>query len=547
MRGLILMLLVTTLGWFLANPVNAQTLSADSTSAVAQTNQATLQQPNLRADSIQNRLKDRTDSIHDRYQKKIGKLDSLQAQHTQDNIVKRSSDKVDSLQSEFYQRSDSLKNVYKNKIGKLDAARSSLQNKADSLTTLKLPANKITARIDSLDKVRAKVVADFDKKLQSIKDQTTSKLKKLDLPPEVSEKLNAVTKNIEGVNISSNLNVPNLDVPNNINGLPNVGANPLPSTGLTEQTGNVNVPGGVGEVKQLANVSGKVSEVTNVTGQVSEYSNEAQQIAKGNLDEAKNLPKTAEEKGTQLSGIKEMEQQTKGLDEYKAMTGKAQDSEALKKEAVEKAKKVAVNHFAGKEEQLKAAMEKISKYKQKYSSMKGLSDLSKKPRNQMHGKPLIERIVPGLALQFQKKGEDFLVDFNPYAGYRFTTKLRAGVGWNQRLAYNFDQRRFNPDARVYGPRVFGEYKLGKGFSPRAEVEVMNTRIPPLLATIDPSKREWVWGAFVGMKKEYKLVKNVKGTAMVMVRLFNPEHKSPYADVLNVRMGFEFPMKKKVKQ
>jgi hypothetical protein len=71
---------------------------------------------------------------------------------------------------------------------------------------------------------------------------------------------------------------------------------------------------------------------------------------------------------------------------------------------------------------------------------------------------------------------------------------------------------------------------------------------PMLArtsSLDPGTRQWVWGAFVGMKKEYKFIKSVKGTALVMVRLYNPEHKSPYADVLNVRFGFEFPMKKKI--
>ncbi len=32
--------------------------------------------------------------------------------------------------------------------------------------------------------------------------------------------------------------------------------------------------------------------------------------------------------------------------------------------------------------------------------------------------------------------------------------------------------------------------------------------------------------------------------MVMTRLINPHHKSPYADVLNVRFGFEFPDEEK---
>jgi hypothetical protein len=49
-----------------------------------------------------------------------------------------------------------------------------------------------------------------------------------------------------------------------------------------------------------------------------------------------------------------------------------------------------------------------------------------------------------------------------------------------------------------------------------------------------------------MKKDYTIYKNIKGTAMVMGRLFNRDHKSPYADVLNVRFGFELPMKKEIK-
>lgn len=70
---------------------------------------------------------------------------------------------------------------------------------------------------------------------------------------------------------------------------------------------------------------------------------------------------------------------------------------------------------------------------------------------------------------------------------------------------------------------------------------MNTMVPPstITTSLDPEQREWVWGAFVGLKKEYRFFKNVKGTAMIMTRIFNPDRKSPYADVLNVRFGFEF--------
>ena len=245
--------------------------------------------------------------------------------------------------------------------------------------------------------------------------------------------------------------------------------------------------------------------------------------------------------------MNEVKDQAQVLDEYKGIAEKMQNPDSLKALAEQEIKQVAVDHFAGKEQQLKEAMETMAKYKAKYPNLNSISEITKRPPNEMRGKPLIERIVPGIGLQIQKKGDDLTVDFNPYAGYRFTGRITAGIGWNQRIAYNVDRTNFNPHARIYGPRTFGEFKLWKGFSPCAELEVMNTNVPPLTRT--PSlirrKREWVWGAFVGMKKEYKFLKNVKGTALVMMRIFNPDRKSPYADVVNARFGFEFPMKKKV--
>ena len=91
-------------------------------------------------------------------------------------------------------------------------------------------------------------------------------------------------------------------------------------------------------------------------------------------------------------------------------------------------------------------------------------------------------------------------------------------------------------------------RLGKGFSPRLEAEVMNTYVPPFIRTTpsDLGDRQWVWGVFAGIKKDYKFLKKINGTALVMFRMFDPHRKSPYADVLNARFGFEFPMKKKVR-
>ena len=149
---------------------------------------------------------------------------------------------------------------------------------------------------------------------------------------------------------------------------------------------------------------------------------------------------------------------------------------------------------------------------------------------------------------FQKKG-NFLMDFNLYAGYRVNGRLTTGIGWNQRVAYNLDRDEFNPKARVFGPRAFGEFKLGRGFSPLIEIEVMNTLIPTFTSNsrADDGMREWVLSGLVGIKKEYKFYKNIKGTTTIMINVLHPRNKSPYPDWINARFGFKFPLQKKVRR
>lgn len=160
----------------------------------------------------------------------------------------------------------------------------------------------------------------------------------------------------------------------------------------------------------------------------------------------------------------------------------------------------------------------------------------------MKDKPIKERLVPGLSLQIQRRN-DWWFDFNPYMGYRFTGRITGGLGWNQRIAYDFKSNEFNKSSRIYGLRTYGEYRLKKGIAPRVEVEVMNSpiRTPP---DFSYSTRDWVWSAMVGLKKEYKISKKLRGNAQVLYNVFDAHHKSPYTDRVNIRTGVELQMKKK---
>ncbi len=393
---------------------------------------------------------------------------------------------------------------------------------------------------DSLNNVLIETKKKIENKIQSIKQKATEKINSLPLTPELQAKVSELTGSLDKLSLSSlssGINSP-IDLTEINTSLDQI----IPSadlkgiTDLTFDLPSVDLP-------DVSKNTGSVSDLTSgVSEQASALQNGASEITQGER-QTNTLDKLAESQITNLDGVKDLTEAAGSLPNL--MTSE----EEAKKLAMDQAKQVAIDHFTGKEEVLKSAMEKISKYKQKYSSISSLSEITKRPANPMKGKPLIERIVPGIQFQlFQRQG-NFLTDFNLYAGYRLNGRLTTGLGWNQRVAYNLDRDKFNPNARVFGPRAFGEFKLSRGFSPRAEVEVMNNLIPSFVSNsrADVQNRQWVVSGLVGIKKEYRFYKNIRGTTTIMFNVFHPRNKSPYPDWVNARFGFEFPLKKKVKK
>jgi hypothetical protein len=465
------------------------------------------------------------------------RLDSLTIPNLQADSLLRSPDhNLDSLQQSFYTKSDSLKRDCQLRLSSLESAKATTQHAIDSLSALQLPTEKYTSRLDSLQRESHKTVASLDKNLQDLKAKTTQRIEQLGLPPQLGERANAITKSIVDFQLPvKDLNIPELNLPDNplknLDGLHTTVATPVGEIGKLPTIPGVDGLGKVGEVSQLA-------------GEVGSYTKDLQSIAGGNVADAKQLTGTIESKAASAAGLEKLPDADKTLTDLTKTPVTPDNLQGQAQQQVQQA----VNHFAGKEQQLQEAMDKMSKLKRKYPSLNSLSEIPKRRPNEMRDKKFIERLLPGIALQVQGKTQNVLVDFNSYAGYRFTGKLTAGAGWNHRLAYNTKYNGFTSVPRIYGPRMYAEYKIGKGFSPRFELEWMNTNVPPFIRklTSDFSERQWVMGTFLGIKKEYRFFKNVRGTSMIMTRLNNPHHKSPYADVINVRVGFEFPIRKKPK-
>lgn len=473
-----------------------------------------------------------------------------------DSLITDGEQKLDSIQDFAAGQYASLKSSYDSVLQKGNFAVQKVNQKIDSLTTLNLPTNKLTQKLDSIDRWKSEKLNAINSKVEKLKSDVQQKITDLELPPELQEKTAELTSAVSKLEASLPVkDLPlsfqdKLNLPGQLNGLELPGiSNPLAGQslgvpdveipGVTDQLSNVELPT-LSDV-EIPNVD--MDALNETTGKLQEYQGQLSQVPT-NLEDA---GKMAETEATKITAVGEVQNELGEVSELTGMAGTLKDQDALKQQMKQEVQKQAVNHFAGKEEQLQKAMETMSKYKQKYSSLQSLSDIPEKRPNEMRGKPLIERLVPGVGLQIFIK-DDWMVDFNPYVGYRFNTRLTIGAGWNYRLAYNHDNNQFNQDARVYGPRSYGEFKIGKGFSGHLQVEYMNTFVPPQFSSgnKDDEGREWVFTTMAGMKKEYRFIKNVKGTVYVLYNLYDPHHRSPYGDKLNMRIGFEFPMKKKHK-
>lgn len=486
---------------------------------------------------------------------------------------------------------DSLEAVHE-----LDSARRGLTHKIDSLKQLQLPTGKYAAQIDSLNRIgpshyieMAKArqqqleqkinqpIAVTNQKINQSIDQVGDNITKpLDrVENGLNQKLNTIRQEGgSGANIPGNVDLKTPSLGNtSLPGAPstnfNVGDNlklgdtpnvPNLTNPLGTQTpGLGNIQEKVGDltkvpqekinelksVEELQLAKNKVGQVNQVTDKVQGYGDDVKKVAEGNIGEVKSIPDAIEGKVSKLDEIQDL-QKHQGLgdmQQVKDLADKANNPEALREQAQQMVIQEAKDHFAGNMEALQAAMDKMSKLKQKYSEVSSIKDLPKRAPNPMKGKPLIERIVPSVTLQFQKM-PTFDIDFNPMLSYRVTGRWLVSGGWNERVGFS-KWNRVVPSERIFGPRAGGSFTFGKGYAVKAEVEKMNAIIPTSALGGDGA-RHWLWSAFVGLKRDYNLGAHIKGNMQVLYNLYDDHDSSPYSERLSIRMGFEFPMKKRPK-
>lgn len=515
-----------------------------------------------RADSILQQHGSRYDSTANRVNNKI---DSAQLRIN--NLLNPNLGAIKQKLARTRTRKDTLQAAHK-----LDSAKGKLTHQIDSLKRLNLPTDHLTRKLDSVKQYNpARYLAQAETKANELESKLNQPLNQVE--GKVNDKLALMNKeggagaNIPGAtnlpgaelntqldtNLNTNLNLPNSDlkIDNPLNGVDNPLKDELNQA--QELKGKVNdvksMPQQqlekVKSIDEVKNAQDKLGDANQLTDKAQAYSQDAKNLATGNLEEVKELPNALEGQVKKMDEIKELEKQSGELGKYQQMIGQGNDPEAMKELAKDQAVTYAKDHFAGKQEVLQAAMDKMTKLKTKYASLDSLTNIPKYKPNSMKGKPFVERLVPGITFQIQKSGNVW-VDYEAMIGYRINGRLTAGLGWNERVGVAKKFRVTTAD-RIYGPRSYLSCMVWKGFAAHVELEKMFTSVPSeLVPYSDERGKAWIWSAFIGVKKQYNFSKHVKGHFQFLYNFYDDHDSSPYLDRFNVRFGFEFPLKKKVR-
>ncbi|NOT76426.1 MAG: hypothetical protein HOP08_15975 [Cyclobacteriaceae bacterium] len=478
------------------------------------------------------KLPDPTTKIDSASKRLNNKLDSINIKVPGDSASRAAIHKADSIRSHFQSSVDSIQLSYRKPINHLDSAGRTLQHRIDSLRTLKLPTTKLTAKLDSINMTRNQKLSELNGKVDRAKQKATKGLGSIELPPQMQDPVNKLSQSINGYSIPMvNGSIPNVSSSAQLPGLQ------IPGVNINNPSlGNANIPGAKNP-SGLPGINNPAADLSKISNQAKGYGEDLNKIKDGNVGEVKNLDKTAENEVMKSQAAGEIKDKTAEVDKYKSQLKGRPDSAALNM-VKQEAMKEATNHFAGQEAVLQQAMDKMAKLKTKYDDVKSMAELPKKLPNPLHDKPFIERIVPHINFQIISTGS-FVGDVSIGALYKISPRFSAGAGWVQRIAFDRQQR----DQRMYGPRAIVQYNLPKGFSLRFVPEYDYANVSRLAApNVHFLRRQWIWSAFVGIKKDFRVYKSVRGTTEALYNLYNPDNQSPYKDQIAVRFGFEFPLK-----
>lgn len=500
------------------------------------------------------------------------KIDSLQALKLPTDLYQRKLDsistalnrkmnyqsKLDSIsfrlkkQMNYQQKMDSISGKVKRTLTHFTSKQDSLRMKVSQHAfNLQKKMNKKASVFDSLslqmkDPLSGKT---FDNGVGGvgsiikgiIPGQTTLTGSKITLPQggirgrELGQKAN-------GINSNNPLSLPTLNQGKTISG--NNRNSPIQN--FTKETINEQ-----GVTQELKTIQSEVQRVKTVTNKVQTYKDDAREIGQGNVDKVKTIPKEVEDRVANMTEVKDLQTQKgefttakNSLEQYKNMMAELNKKKPGEKELKSVMSKELTDPFAGQDAKLKAGIAQLDKLKKKYRSIADSRYLPKHVPNEMKGKPMRERLLPGISFQFYKN-DDVSIDFSPYVSYKLSGRFRPGIGatWREAILLKSPYARFD---QVYGLRVMNEFRLNGSFYFHTEGEWLHftpAALQKFKFPADTDMSEWLFRLNAGLFKTYPISKRFGGQVQILYNVLDM-NRFPQSRNTSMRFGIEYKFKAK---
>ncbi|MEQ9426851.1 MAG: hypothetical protein RJQ09_20680 [Cyclobacteriaceae bacterium] len=116
-------------------------------------------------------------------------------------------------------------------------------------------------------------------------------------------------------------------------------------------------------------------------------------------------------------------------------------------------------------------------------------------------------------------------------------KWNVGLGGTYRSSFGSGEKfKSSKEEATHGGRLFTEYTFFKSFFGHGEFEMLHTNQPD--PNSDGLRGNWSEGALIGLGKNYKFIKKIQGSVMLLYNFLHTE-PGPYDKPWLVRFGFNW--------
>jgi len=312
------------------------------------------------------------------------------------------------------------------------------------------------------------------------------------------------------------------------------------------------------DIEELNQVRGYQQKLQELTGLSQEYLQQVMSLKRGInketlLSEEGGLMQKLKSLIGNRPEFQELQAQTAELEQFKQLADKfgedyaRQHTQEAQQRLISKAKEIGAGAFAEHQDKVQQVQEETQKLKKKYSSVADARDLSTAvKRNSLKGEPLGKRLVLGGTFQiipsFSRKDSvgglpqnySTSLDLSPIVGYRLNKKFTLGSSLTYRANIVVDD--LETQNETYGYRGFLEYYLKESIFLHGEYQAMSTDVIKQDTNIEDPSRQWVYGALIGLGKEFALFKGFKGQVILLYDFLYDGTVSPYKRPVSIRFG-----------